>query len=92
MIENIDTVPIFISDKGVPYRLFIHSCPQKEKIAELIEVSERSFQFKFRVFFYNFEWINMRTYVYNLSSVVYVRYIYIYMYMFFFMFDVSFYL
>jgi hypothetical protein len=50
MIENIDTVPIFISDKGVPYRLFIHNCPEKEKIAELIEVSKRNLEVTFRVF------------------------------------------
>jgi hypothetical protein len=41
MVENIDTVPLFISDQGVPYRLFIHNCQEKEKIAELIEKFKR---------------------------------------------------
>jgi hypothetical protein len=50
MIENMDTVPIFISGKGVPYRLFIHNCPEKEKIAELIEVSKHKLEVIFRVF------------------------------------------
>ena len=31
--------------EGMSYRLFIHNCPEKEEIANLIEVSKRSLQF-----------------------------------------------
>jgi hypothetical protein len=49
MIEYMDQVPIFTNDKGEPYRLFIHKCPEKERIAEMIEVSERNLKAKFYV-------------------------------------------
>jgi len=41
MVKNIDTVPLFISDEGVLYRLFINSCQENEKTAELIEKFKR---------------------------------------------------
>jgi hypothetical protein len=47
MIEYMDQVPIFTNDKGEPYRLFIHKCPEKERIAEMIEVSERNLKTKY---------------------------------------------
>jgi len=36
---------LFVSPEGVSYRLFIHNCPEKEEIANLIEVSKRSLKF-----------------------------------------------
>jgi len=36
---------LFVSDEGVSYRLFIHSCPDEEKIKKLIEVSKHSLEF-----------------------------------------------
>ena len=44
MSQNRGLVPLFVSDRGVSYRLFIHSCPEKEKVADLIEVSKRSLE------------------------------------------------
>lgn len=55
MIEYMDKVPIFTNDKGEPYRLFIHKCPEKERIAEMIEVSERNLETKFYVLHINVE-------------------------------------
>jgi hypothetical protein len=49
MIESMDQVPIFTNDKGDPYRLFIHKCPERERIAEMIEVSEHNPKTKFSV-------------------------------------------
>jgi hypothetical protein len=49
MIEYMEQLPIFINDKGGPYRLFIHKCPEKERIAKMIEVSERNLKIKFYV-------------------------------------------
>jgi hypothetical protein len=46
MVEYIDQVPIFTNDKGEPYRLFIHKCPEREKVAEMIEVSDHNLQVK----------------------------------------------
>ena len=40
--ENLSA--LFLSDEGVSYRLFIHDCPEKEKIANLIEVSKHSLE------------------------------------------------
>jgi len=48
MVQNIDTVPLFISDQGVPYWLFIHKCQEKENIAELIQ--------KFKRFWMDWNW------------------------------------
>jgi hypothetical protein len=45
-----DQIPIFTNDKGEPYRLFIHMCPEKERITNLIEVSEHNLEIKFQVF------------------------------------------
>jgi hypothetical protein len=47
MIEHMDQIPIFTNDKGEPYRLFIHKCPEKERIAEMIEVSGHNLKRKF---------------------------------------------
>jgi hypothetical protein len=44
MVQNIDTLPLFVSDQGVPYWLFIHKCQEKEKIAELIQKFKRFYK------------------------------------------------
>jgi len=40
MVENIDTVPLFIGDHRSTIQM-IHICQEKEKIAELIEKFKR---------------------------------------------------
>jgi hypothetical protein len=47
MIDHMDQGPIFTNDKGEPYRLFIHKCPEKERIAKMIEVSGHNLKRKF---------------------------------------------
>jgi hypothetical protein len=44
-MENMNLGTLFVSDEGVSYRLFIHNCPEKETIANLIEVSKHSLEF-----------------------------------------------
>jgi hypothetical protein len=46
-----DQIPVFTNDKGEPYRLFIHSCPEKERITNLIEVSEHNLEIKCQIFY-----------------------------------------
>ena len=41
-METLDFGVLFMNAVGVSYRLFIHSCPEKEEISNLIEVSKRS--------------------------------------------------
>ena len=45
MKETMNLGALFVSAVGVSYKLFIHSCPEKEEIANLIEVSKRSPEF-----------------------------------------------
>ena len=42
MSEIMERGALFVSNSGVSYKLFIHDCPEKEHIADLIEVSKRS--------------------------------------------------
>jgi len=45
MKETMNLGALFVSAVGVSYKLFIHNCPEKEEIANLIEVSKRSPEF-----------------------------------------------
>jgi hypothetical protein len=45
MMESLNIGALFVSAEGVPYSLFIHNCTEKEKIANLIEVSKHSLEF-----------------------------------------------
>jgi hypothetical protein len=37
MMEGMNLCALFVGAGGVPYRLFTQSCPEKDKIAHLIE-------------------------------------------------------